>query len=106
MIQAAFPVQALLFQPGLRLFERARGDLLRTNATHFARLDQAAVLQHIQVLGKRRQGHVEGTGEFGDRGRTGAQTLQDGAAGGVGQALKYAIELRGLVRHWPKYARS
>src|SRR5262249_59703666 len=47
--------------------------------------DQAALLEHLQVLDDRRQRDRERPGQLANRGRSSAEPLDDAAAGGGGQ---------------------
>ena len=64
---------------------------------------QAGGLQHAQVLGYRRKGHIEGLSKFADGRFALRQTGEDGAAGVIGERAEDVIERGGghpgIVNH-------
>src|SRR6266705_5289506 len=84
-------------------FQRPRRDPIGPHATRLLRANQPAVLQYIQVLGKRRQRHIEWLRQLTDRNGAAAQPFENGPSCRVRQGIKDAIELYGLVRHMPNY---
>src|SRR6186713_1938994 len=78
-VEALLPVFAIGLHP-LRCF--AHGPCAQATGTPLrlaALADQPRALQHFQMLGDRRQAHVEGLGELGDRCFAGSEPRQDGA---------------------------
>src|SRR5262245_14820465 len=63
-----------------------------------APLDQARTLEHLQVLGHGRQGHLEGPGELGHRGLPRGQSSQDRPPGRVRQGAERPVQLHLLGR--------
>src|SRR5439155_9747477 len=103
LIEAAFPVRALRNHPLLRLLQRLRRELIGSYPSRLSRPNQTAVLQHVQVLGERRQRHLERLRQLAHRGRTAAQSFKHSPSGWVREGLKDTIERDGLVRHLPHY---
>src|SRR5262245_10492969 len=98
-IETALPRRAAPGDPFFGRAQRARLDAAGAHPAGLFRLDQAAVLQDLQVLHHRRQRHVERLGQFADRGRSAAQAFHNYPPGRVGQRLKYAIERAQMVKH-------
>ncbi len=57
--------------------------------------DQARLLEHLQVLGDRLDGHLVGRGQLADRGVAGGEPGDHVAAGRVGQGGEHPGELVG-----------
>src|SRR5215212_8714299 len=106
LIEAAFPVLTLRYHPVLREFQRLGRELIGSYPSCLAGPNQTAVLQHIQVLGERRQRHRERSRQLAHRGRAATQPLQDRSSCRVGEGLKNTIELYGWVSHRPDYKPS
>ena len=60
-------------------------------------MDQARPLEHLHVLGDRRERHGERRGELADRGLSLGEASQDGPAGRVGQGGEDLVD-RARVR--------
>ena len=92
---------ALPTYPEFRLFQRLRRQPVGPHAPCLAGAHQAASLEHREVLGERRQRHLERPSKLGDRRGTPAQALQHLAPGRVGESVKDAAQLLRIVRHLP-----
>ena len=99
-VQPGFPNGPLAVEPVSGNIQRSRHEAIGSNPPRLPGFDQAAIFQHGEMLGKRRQGHFEWLRQLTDRRRTDSQPLEDCSPGGIGQALKDAIQAR-LVRHLP-----
>ncbi len=72
------------------------------NAAVDLALQQSGGLENAQVFRHRRQGNVEGGGQFGDGGLALGEARENGAAGGIGKGAKGGIEgdgAGGIVNH-------
>src|SRR6187431_1267946 len=95
-IEAGFPLTAPASEPALDPLEDGRFELACAYPTLFARADQAARLEHLQVLDHSGQSHRERLRELAHRGRAAAQAVHHTPAHGVGERVKYAVERRSL----------
>src|SRR5262245_20017977 len=59
-VEALLPVPAVALEPVVDLTQRSRLEAARTPLGLAAARDEAGALQDLEVLGDRRQGHVEG----------------------------------------------
>src|SRR5213075_3515691 len=73
-------------------------DLLRRHELRL--LEQPDVLLHPG------QRHAEGLGELADRRAAGAEPLEDGAAGRVGEGCEGEVDGRWILNHQVQYCRS
>src|ERR1041384_5694076 len=62
-------------------------------AAHSARY-QAGTLEHLDVLGRRREGQRKRLGQLADRMLAASEALEHGATGGLAQGAEYLIEAR------------
>ena len=106
LIEAAFPERALLYHPMLGSLQRLRRELVGSYPSRLARSNHSALLQNIEVLREGRQSHVEWLRKLARSGGAAAQPFEDGPSCRVGQGLKNAIQLHGLVRHAPNFTPS
>ena len=91
-IEALVEEAAVVFEPIVDVLERPRLDAARPPLRLAAARDQAGALQHLEMLGDRRQAHGEGLGQFRHRGLAQRQPRQDGAAGGIGEGGEGGVE--------------
>src|SRR6185436_15791663 len=75
-------------EPGVQIGERLRADPVEAALRVDARLDEACVLQHAQVLRHRRLGEAEPPDELADRPLAVAEQLEDRDAPGLRQSLQ------------------
>src|SRR5215207_3919677 len=105
-VEATLPARAPCADPSLRGPQRRRLDAAGPYAPNLLGADEAAHLQHLNVLYHRRQRHRQRLGELAHRGRSAAQALDDQHPAGIGQRVKDAIERLmpgALVKHSLKY---
>src|SRR5438309_635289 len=97
LIQTALPNRAAFGDPISRDRESRGFDAAGANAPGLLGPDQAAVLQHLEMLHHRRERDLERLGEarYGDRAP--AELLENGAPGGVAEGMKDHVDagLRG-----------
>lgn len=92
LIEAPVPVIALPVEPAVSTRQRRRHKLIRPDTATFLRGDQAAVLQHTQMLRERRKRHAERLGEFGHRCRAATQTFDHRPPRRIGQTPEDVAE--------------
>jgi hypothetical protein len=92
-VEAGFVYAAITLEPFVDVFKGARLQPARPPLRLASLRDQAGMLQHLQVLGNRRQAQLKGLGQLGYRRLTLAQPRQNGAPGGVGQGCKGDAEV-------------
>src|SRR5215218_7893217 len=105
-VEATLPARAPCADPSLRGPQRRRLDAAGPYAPNLLGADEAAHLQHLNVLYHRRQRHRQRLGELAHRGRSAAQALDDQHPAGIGQRVKDAIERLmpgALLKHSLKY---
>src|SRR5205085_1157075 len=88
----------LAFEPVSGLGEGLRIHGEEVGASFDAAAEQAGVLQHAQVLGDRRQGHVVWLRHLADGGLAFAELLDDRAARGIRERREDEVEQR--IRSW------
>src|SRR5262245_31711285 len=66
-VETLFPEAAIALEPIVDFLQRARLDPARPPLRLASARDQAGTLEHLEVLGNRRQTHIEGLGEFRHR---------------------------------------
>src|SRR6266540_605868 len=85
LVEALLPVAPVVLDPVGDVLERIRlkpaGPPLRLAAA----LDQPGALEHFQVLGHGGEAHVEGLGQFQDRGFARGEAREDRAPRGIGE---------------------
>ena len=86
------PETAIAFEPVRRVAERRGVDPAAAPLRFAVARDQTGALQHLQVLGDGRQGHLEGMGELADRGLAEGEAGQDGPPRRVGESGKGGAE--------------
>src|SRR5262249_31789052 len=89
--------------PPFDRLERPGRNSIGSDPAGLPRTRETASLEHFEVLEKRGQRHVERLGELAHGSSAPSEARKDRAPGRVSQGLKDAIELRGSVRHIPKY---
>src|SRR5712692_3941577 len=86
LVEALLPVAPVVLDPVGDVLERIRlkpaGPPLRLAAA----LDQPGALEHFQVLGHGGEAHVEGLGQFQDRGFARGEAREDRAPRGIGES--------------------
>src|SRR5262245_51816842 len=84
-VEALFPEMAVVLEPIGRFLERHGIETAGSPLGLAAADDQAGAFQHLQVLGDRRAGYVEGLCQFGNRSRSERQPSENGPAGRIGE---------------------
>jgi hypothetical protein len=85
---------------------QARGlDATRAHSPTLLRLNEVALLEHLEVLYDGGEGNAERGREIGDRRGAATQPLHHRAAGGVGQRVKDLVDAI-VVKHRLKYSPS
>src|SRR2546421_6929582 len=105
-VETALPARPPCADPSLDGPQRRWLDPAGPHPPNFLGANEAAHLQHLQVLDHRRQRHRQRLCEFADRGRPAAQPLDDDPSIGIGQRVEDAIDrftLRTSVKHCLKY---
>jgi len=100
-IESPLPGGAPLTYPAFGAAQRGGFNVAGPRSADFLRTNQAARLQHLQVLNDGGQGHVERLRELSDRGGAAAQALDDQAPRRVRERLEDEIEpgQRHVVSH-------
>src|SRR3981081_963969 len=93
LIEALVPNRPLCNHPVFGGCERLRNKMKAANAPFLARSHDAALLEHLKVLRKGRQGHAKWTRKLRRRGGSQSQPLDNSAPGRVRQRLKNATDL-------------
>lgn len=91
-LEALVPDLVLICHPAFGRGERFWRKLKTTNTSFLVRLHQAAFFEHRKMLREGRQGHVEGSGQFGCGCGPPRQPLDHGAPRRVGQRLEDATD--------------
>src|SRR6202453_1090153 len=100
LVEALVPHSPVRGDPVQRAIERAGLQVAGAELGVAPARDQAAALQHLEMLGDPRQRHGEGGGQLGHGGVALGQPAHDGAPGGVGQRGEGGVEgVGGLGRH-------
>src|SRR5688572_15646870 len=95
--EALFPELAVALHPLGDLAERHRLQPARTRLRLAPARDQPGALQYLEVLGDRRQAHVEGRGQLVHGGLARGQAREDRASGRIGERGEGGVE--SFVRH-------
>ena len=97
-VEAEFPVRAVIPDPLLESRKTGRFDAAGSDAAGFFRADQFAVFENLEVLPDGGEGDAEGLSQSRDRRGPPAQQVEDGAASGIAERVKEAVDLclRGL----------
>src|SRR5688572_1846768 len=98
-IETIVPGRATLAHPAIDGRERARLHAINADAPALARAHQTSLLQHLEVLHHRWQGHGQRLAELADGGGPAAQPLDHAEARWIGQGVKDAIEARARRAH-------
>ena len=105
-VEAFFPEGAAGFDPFLSDGEAFGLDAAGADAADFFGVDEAAFFEDLQVLDDGGEGDVERFGQMRNGDGAFAQLFNDGAAGGIAEGVKNAIDC-GLLRvHRPCLSRS
>ena len=94
-IEPLFPEPAIFLEPVVGFLERARLDPAGPHLRVAAARDQAGALEHLQMLGDRRQAHVERLGELQHRRFAEREPRKDGAPRRVGKGREGGAEAVG-----------
>jgi hypothetical protein len=87
-IKSVFPSSALVADPRLGRSQATQLQVAGADPAALSGPDKAAVLEHLQVLHDRWQGHVERLGQFAHRGRTCDKAFDHAPPSAVSQSLK------------------
>ena len=90
--EIGFPDAAVIFKPLGGFGEPARVDAAGAALGVAAAGDKAGTFEDAEVLGDGGLGHREGAGELVNGGFAGAETGEDGAAGGIGERGEGGVE--------------
>ena len=107
LVEAALPQTSLGIEPSRGLLESFRLQAVGTNSAALVRGHETKGLQHLQMLMKGWQRHLEIGSELACRRRGPAQVLNDLAPRRVGKCLEHlrdiTMQFRGgrLIRHLP-----
>src|SRR5436305_11502795 len=91
-VKACAPDLAVPLDPGGLFFQRARAKPAGSDPPGLFRSDERCPLQHANMLLHAREGHMELSGEVGDRSVGAAELLQHPAPGRVRQAGERSVE--------------
>src|SRR5579872_844829 len=94
-IETLLPETPIVFDPLGGILERARLEPARTPLRLAPARDEPRALQYLEMLGNRGKAHLEGLGEFGDRGLAGREAREDRATSGIGKRCEGRAELIG-----------
>lgn len=104
LVEASLPKGALLASQR-SVISSAWGSIWQVRTRpHLVGTQQTALFQHLQMLQKGRQRHVEGSRQFAHRCRSTAQPFHDKPPGRVCQGVEDFIKMVGLVRHVANYS--
>ena len=84
-------------EPAAQLAEAFRVDLVEAARAVDLVADEAGLAQRLEVLRDGRPAHRQAGGDLADRHRAGAQALEDGASGRVGQGGEGVLVSHGLL---------
>jgi len=89
---------AVAFEPALGAGEGAAFGAAEMGAADDAAADELGAFEDADVLRGGGEGHLEGGGELAEvLLAVGGELAEDGAAGGVGESVKDAVEFGGLI---------
>src|SRR5689334_17310456 len=91
-VEACAPELAVPLDPGSLIFQRADGKPAGSDAAGLFRSDERCPLQHAHMLLHAREGHMELSGEVGDRSLGAAELLEHAAPGGIRQRGEGSVE--------------
>lgn len=91
-VDALFPLGAVLPNPVLEGVEAGGGDAAGTDAAYFFGDGEAAGFEDGEVLADGGEGDTERPGQMGDGDRALTEAIENGAAGGVAEGVKDAID--------------
>ncbi len=94
-LEALLPEAAIALRPVGDLLERTRLEPAGPPLRLATACDKAGALQHLEVLGDGGKAHLEGRGQFRDRGLARGQASQDRAPGGIGEGGEGGAEAIG-----------
>jgi hypothetical protein len=98
-MERSFPKSAVLGNPLFCVFQGLGGQAALARAAGFLLRDKAGILQNLDVLHDRGQGHAVRFSEFGNGSLAEHQAGKDGAAGGIGECAEGRIEGMCIVNH-------
>ena len=105
-VGGAGPALAALVDPVLDGLQAGHLQPAGAHPSDLLRPDEAACLEHLQVLHHRWQRDRQRAGELADRGRPVAELLHEPAPGRVGQRGEDRVDVTRLVKHRLKYSRE
>jgi len=91
-IELRLPKAPVFLDPSRRRFEWPAVELAAAQPALLLALDQPGRLQDVQVLGDRRQRHLEGLGQLPHRDLAQRQACQDRAPGWIGQRAENLVQ--------------
>src|SRR5919109_1320602 len=103
-VEPPFPACTTLMDPALGRLERRDLDRAGSNPADLFGADEAAVLQHLQVLEHGRKRHRQRLCEIAYRGRALREPVNDRPAARVGKRVKDPVERRISLKHLLKYS--
>jgi hypothetical protein len=92
-VEAEFPVGAVIPDPLFEQRKASRFDAAGADAAGFFRANEFAVFEDLEVLPDCGEGDAEGLSQSRDRDGPPAQQVEDGAARGIAERVKEAIDL-------------
>lgn len=98
-VEAEFPMRAVLLDPLLEQGKAGGFNAAGANAAYFLGAHEIALFEDLKVLADGCESDAEGLGESRDRDRASAQQVEDGAAGGIAERVKEAIDLGSWSGH-------
>ena len=102
-VQASLGECSTILKPLLGYVETARRYSAGAHSPDLLGADQVTLLQNLQVLYHRRQGHRERRSQFTDRQWTVAQPLQQCPARGISQGLEDGVDAHRHLRYLSRY---
>jgi hypothetical protein len=96
-VEALFPESTTIFDPLLGDGKAFGFDAASADAADFFGVDEAAFFEDLQVLDDGGESDLERPGQMRDGDGAFAEFFDDGAAGGIAERMKNAVD-RGLLR--------
>jgi hypothetical protein len=91
-IEATLPSGAALGDPVFGGAQRVGSEAEGADAADLLGVDDAAGLEHLEVLDDSGEGHGQRRGELGDGRWAATEAIDERATGGIGESLEDAIE--------------
>ena len=102
-IEPSFQKLPPVREPPLGRLEGLALQPARPHPTHLRRPNEPAVFENAEMLNERRQCHVEGLGQLGNRRGPIAEPPNDCPSRRIGKGTEDGVERFEMVRHLPKY---